>query len=93
MIKPAHGYLLCSQERKENLIAFFGRQGEVVKRIVYYEIYMLLISDQEIDLDEKKVLEELSAGFDISDEEAEKIREQALLQKKADEDLKKLLGI
>ena len=78
---------------KEELMACFGKQEEVVKRIVYYEIYMLLLSDDQIDADEKKVLGEMQSAFNLSKEEAEKIQEQGMLVKQANQDLKKLLGV
>jgi hypothetical protein len=78
---------------KEELIAYFGGHSEEIKRIVYYEIYMLLISDDQIDADEMKVLRELRAAFGFSDEEAEKIQELGLTLKQTSHDLKKILGI
>ena len=78
---------------QEELIAFFGGKSDSVRRIVYYEIYMLLISDEEIDADEMKVLKALRSGFAISDEEADKIQELGLTLKKADQELKKILEV
>ena len=77
----------------EALIAGFGEQNDQVKRIVYFEIYMLLASDEEIDADETKVLGELRSAFGLSDEEAERIQQQGLAQKQAVEDLKNSLRI
>ena len=56
---------------REELMAHFGEQSEEIRRIVYYEIYMLLISDEKIDADEAFVLGELKSAFGISEEEAE----------------------
>ena len=78
---------------KEKLIEFFGKQSPKVRRIVYFEIYMLFASDGKIDENEMKNLKELRTAFGISDEEAEKIQEQGLLVRQAHQDLEKLLCI
>ena len=78
---------------KEELISFFSKESPKVRRIVYFEIYMLLASDGKIDETELKTLKELRSAFDISDEDAEKIQEQGLLVRQAHQDLEKLLFI
>ena len=78
---------------REELIASFADQNEQVRLIVYYEIYMLLISDEEIDADETKVLGALRSAFGISEENAVKIQDQGMLLEQTRHDLEKLLGL
>ena len=78
---------------REELIKYFGEQSPEVKKIIYLEIYMLLISDEEIDADETKVLSELKSGFGLSDDEAVKIQEQGMEYKKTYLKLRSVLGI
>ena len=76
---------------KEELIHFFSKESPKVRRIVYFEIYMLFASDGDIDEDETKNLKVLRSAFGISDEDAEKIQNQGLLVRQAHQDLEKLL--
>ena len=78
---------------KEELIDFFSKESTKVRRIVYFEIYMLFASDGKIDEYEMNSLKKLRSAFDISDEDAEKIQDQGLLVRKAHQDLEALLCI
>ena len=82
-----------STTTREELIAYFGEQSLEIKKIIYLEIYMLLISDEQIDADEAKVLAELKAAFKLSDDEAVEIQEQGMEYKVTYLKLRKILGI
>ncbi|MBR2527975.1 MAG: hypothetical protein IKE58_05865 [Blautia sp.] len=77
----------------DELLAHFSRQSDEVKKIVYYEIYMLLISDGKIDTAEQQSLEKMRSALNIPVEDAVKIQEQCALIKQANLDLQKLLGL
>ncbi len=85
--------IIPNTSTKQDLIAFFSKESTKVRRIVYFEIYMLFASDGKIDENEMNALKELRSAFDISDDDAEKIQEQGLLVRQAHQDLEKLLCI
>ena len=86
-------HFIPNTSTKEELIAHFGKEDEAIKRIVYYEIYMLLISDEKIDQDEMKALETMRSAFNISEEEAVTIQDTGVLVKESSQKLRDLLCI